>query len=60
MSQRKGGWYDDDDKIILDIHAITELRDQNVPLTDGPPKYNYCAKSEDKDAEYGKYLLSNR
>jgi hypothetical protein len=41
----------------LDIHAITELRDQNVPLTDDSPKYNYRAKSEDKDAEYGKYLL---
>jgi hypothetical protein len=41
----------------LDIHAITELRDQGVPLTDDSPKYNYCAKSEDKNAEYGKYLL---
>ncbi|PNF25968.1 Alanine--tRNA ligase, cytoplasmic [Cryptotermes secundus] len=50
LSQGRGGWYDD--KIILDIHAITELRDQNVPLTDDSPKYNYHAKSEDKDAEY--------
>ncbi|PNF13709.1 hypothetical protein B7P43_G15039 [Cryptotermes secundus] len=57
LSQEKGGRYDD--KIILDIHAITELHDQNVPLTDDSPKYNYCAKSEDKDSEYGKYLLSN-
>jgi hypothetical protein len=42
---------------MFDIHAITELRDQGVPLTDDLPKYSYRARSEDKDAEYGKYLF---
>jgi hypothetical protein len=28
-----------------------------VPLTDDSQKYNYHARSEDKDSEYGKYLF---
>jgi alanyl-tRNA synthetase len=55
LSQGKGGWYDD--KLNLDIHAINELQEQGVPRTDDSLKYNYHAMSEDKDAEYGKYLL---
>jgi hypothetical protein len=55
LSQGKVGWYYD--KLIFDIHAITELRDQGVLPTDDSPKYNYHAKSENKAAEYGKSVL---
>jgi hypothetical protein len=55
LSHGKGGWYDD--KLNLDIHAINELQEQNVPRTNDLPKYNYHATSEDKDAVYGKYLF---
>lgn len=51
MSQGKGG--KEEDGIALDIHAITELQDLNVPTTDDSPKYNYRATSDNKITEYG-------
>ncbi|KAK6632101.1 hypothetical protein RUM44_007131 [Polyplax serrata] len=50
MSQGKGG--KEEDGIALDIHAITELQDLNVPTTDDSPKYNYRATSDNKITEY--------
>ncbi|KAJ4427938.1 hypothetical protein ANN_23948 [Periplaneta americana] len=50
LSQAKGDLYDD--QINIDIHAIADLQNQGVPRTNDMPKYNYHAKSEDKDAEY--------
>ena len=51
LSQGKEGKVDDG--ISLDVHAITELQNQKIPLTDDSPKYNYKAKSTDKITEYG-------
>ncbi|XP_069688012.1 alanine--tRNA ligase, cytoplasmic [Periplaneta americana] len=50
LSQAKGDLYDD--QINIDIHAIADLQNQGIPRTNDMPKYNYHAKSEDKDAEY--------
>ncbi|KAL1429115.1 hypothetical protein MTO96_016846 [Rhipicephalus appendiculatus] len=36
----------------LDVHAISELQAKGVPSTDDLPKYDYSAKSEDKNASY--------
>ncbi|XP_065300214.1 alanine--tRNA ligase, cytoplasmic [Dermacentor albipictus] len=36
----------------LDVHAISELQEKGVPPTDDLPKYDYSAKSDDKDAAY--------
>lgn len=41
-----------DDQINLDVHAITELQNKGVKPTDDSHKYNYKAKSSDKNAEY--------
>jgi len=54
MSQGKEG--KQDDGIGLDVHAITELQNQKVPPTDDSPKYQYKAKSEHKNADYGEFL----
>uniref|UniRef100_L7LYR0 alanine--tRNA ligase n=1 Tax=Rhipicephalus pulchellus TaxID=72859 RepID=L7LYR0_RHIPC len=36
----------------LDVHAISELQAKGVPSTDDLPKYDYSARSEDKNASY--------
>lgn len=41
-----------EDTINLDVHAITELQNQNVPPTDDAFKYNYKPKSNNTDSEY--------
>lgn len=35
---------------MLDIYAIEELRNKNVPATDDSPKYKYTS---DKNGNYG-------
>ncbi|XP_046469188.1 alanine--tRNA ligase, cytoplasmic [Neodiprion pinetum] len=50
LSQGKAGGVDD--QINLDVHAITELQNQGVKPTNDSHKYNYKAKSSDKNAEY--------
>lgn len=47
-SQGKGAG--DQDHIMLDIYAIEELRNKNVPATDDSPKYKY---NSDEDGKYG-------
>ncbi|XP_063232495.1 alanine--tRNA ligase, cytoplasmic isoform X2 [Bacillus rossius redtenbacheri] len=49
-SQSKAGGVDD--QISLDVHSITELQQRGVPATDDLAKYSYCARSQNKDAEY--------
>uniref|UniRef100_A0A671VCU9 alanine--tRNA ligase n=1 Tax=Sparus aurata TaxID=8175 RepID=A0A671VCU9_SPAAU len=39
----------DEDHIMLDIYAIEELRNINIPATDDSPKYKYTA---DEDGKY--------
>ncbi|XP_050675735.1 alanine--tRNA ligase, cytoplasmic [Leptidea sinapis] len=41
-----------EDLLALDIHAISYLKESNVPTTDDSPKYDYLATSLDKYAEY--------
>ncbi|XP_041975973.1 alanine--tRNA ligase, cytoplasmic [Aricia agestis] len=41
-----------EDLLALDIHAISDLQNRGVPVTDDSPKYNYVASSMDKDAVY--------
>lgn len=41
-----------DDRINLDVHAITELQNKGVKPTNDLPKYNYVVDSSDKKAEY--------
>lgn len=48
-SQGKGAGIED--KITLDVHAITELQSSGVAPTDDSSKYDYSA-SEDVDGEY--------
>ena len=57
ISQGKGNWYDD--KLNLDVHAITELQKLGIPPTDDMPKYKYKAKSDNKDTDYGENLECN-
>lgn len=38
--------------VDLDVHAISELKDQKVPLTNDSAKYNYRALSDKKDSVY--------
>ncbi|XP_017484302.1 PREDICTED: alanine--tRNA ligase, cytoplasmic-like [Rhagoletis zephyria] len=38
--------------VDLDVHAISELRDQKVPITDDSAKYNYSSLSDKKDSVY--------
>lgn len=47
-SQGKGAG--DQDHIMLDIYAIEELRNKQVPATDDSPKYRY---SSDQNGNYG-------
>lgn len=46
-SQGKGAG--DEDHIMLDIYAIEDLRNKNIPATDDSPKYKYTA---DEDGSY--------
>ena len=48
-SQGKGAG--DADHLMLDIYAIEELRNKDVPATDDGPKYKY---SSDDQGKYGK------
>lgn len=50
-SQGKGAG--DEDHIMLDIYAIEELRNKNIPATDDSPKYKYTA---DEDGKYGQWF----
>lgn len=45
-SQGKGAG--DEDHIMLDIYAIEELRNKNIPATDDAPKYKYTADENGK------------
>ncbi|XP_058501312.1 alanine--tRNA ligase, cytoplasmic [Solea solea] len=45
-SQGKGAG--DNDHIMLDIYAIDELRNKNVPATDDSPKYKYTSDESGK------------
>jgi len=49
-SQGTGG--SAEDKIALDVHAISELRDRGVPVTNDAPKHNYEAESEAPETKY--------
>ncbi|CAO1341524.1 unnamed protein product [Diamesa hyperborea] len=40
------------DTVNLDVHALSELQEKNVPVTNDSFKYNYKAKSTDSTAEY--------
>ena len=44
-----------DDSIGLDVHAISELKDQGLPPTNDRPKYRYQA---DDGGKYGKCLMT--
>uniref|UniRef100_A0A1E1XPD7 Alanine--tRNA ligase n=1 Tax=Amblyomma sculptum TaxID=1581419 RepID=A0A1E1XPD7_AMBSC len=48
----QGGDNKVDDGLKLDVHAISELQAKGVPPTDDLPKYDYCAKSDDRNAVY--------
>ncbi|XP_022255364.1 alanine--tRNA ligase, cytoplasmic [Limulus polyphemus] len=41
-----------DDSVKLDVHAISELQQKQVPTTNDLPKYNYSAVSDEKNAQY--------
>ena len=42
-----------DTKVELDVHAISELRDQlKIPVTNDLPKYNYNSLTDKKDSVY--------
>ena len=41
-----------DDRVNLDIHAITQLQVNGICPTDDSPKYKYIVNSSDKAAEY--------
>ncbi|XP_049802310.1 alanine--tRNA ligase, cytoplasmic isoform X2 [Schistocerca nitens] len=50
LSQGKG--VGADTQIALDVHALTRLQNEGIPVTDDLPKYNYHATSTGKDADY--------
>ncbi|XP_065200252.1 alanine--tRNA ligase, cytoplasmic [Planococcus citri] len=50
LSQGKGNAVVDECK--LDVHAIEQLKSDNIPLTDDSPKYNYKATTDSKDGAY--------
>lgn len=52
-SQGKGAG--DEDHIMLDIYAIEELRNKQVPPTDDSPKYMYTS---DENGNYGLWPLT--
>ncbi|XP_063838853.1 alanine--tRNA ligase, cytoplasmic [Ostrinia nubilalis] len=41
-----------EDLLALDIHAISHLQENGIPVTDDSPKYNYKATTQDKEAVY--------
>uniref|UniRef100_A0A8C4EWQ6 alanine--tRNA ligase n=1 Tax=Dicentrarchus labrax TaxID=13489 RepID=A0A8C4EWQ6_DICLA len=49
MGVDMAGWRENADHIMLDIYAIEELRNKNIPATDDSPKYKYTSD------ETGKY-----
>jgi hypothetical protein len=51
LSQGSGGTVTD--LIGLDVHAISDLQNRNIPTTDDAPKYNYQA------TESGQYSKCN-
>lgn len=48
----QGGDSKVDDGLKLDVHSISELQGKGVAATDDLPKYDYRAKSQEKDASY--------
>lgn len=52
MSQGTGSTIDD--RIMLDVHAISDLQNRGVPPTDDSPKHNYTA---DDEGNYSKIKL---
>ncbi|XP_047107863.1 alanine--tRNA ligase, cytoplasmic [Schistocerca piceifrons] len=50
LSQGKG--VGADTQIALDVHALTHLQNEGIPVTDDLPKYNYHATSTGKDTDY--------
>lgn len=52
MSQGTGSTIDD--RIMLDVHAISDLQNKGVPPTDDSPKHSYTA---DDDGNYSKIKL---
>ncbi|RWS28915.1 alanine--tRNA ligase: cytoplasmic-like protein, partial [Leptotrombidium deliense] len=42
----------DDSGIDLDVHAIAQLKEEKVPLTDDTPKFNYKAVSDSPNTVY--------
>ena len=52
MSQGTGGSIDD--KIMLDVHAISDLQKRGIPPTDDSPKYKYSA---DDNGVYSKLKM---
>ena len=52
MSQGTGGSIDD--KIMLDVHAISDLQNRGIPPTDDSPKYKYSA---DDNGVYSKLKM---
>ncbi|KAL1124225.1 hypothetical protein AAG570_001995, partial [Ranatra chinensis] len=51
VSQAKGG-DGGDAEVTLDVHAISELQDKEVPTTDDSPKYNYKPVNDDLYPQY--------
>ncbi|KNC24100.1 Alanine--tRNA ligase, cytoplasmic [Lucilia cuprina] len=40
------------DEINLDVHAISELKEKQIPVTDDSFKYKYESVSDDRESEY--------
>ncbi|KAM7354100.1 alanine--tRNA ligase, cytoplasmic isoform 2-T3 [Cochliomyia hominivorax] len=40
------------DEINLDVHAISELKENQIPVTDDSFKYNYKYLSDDRESQY--------
>ena len=52
LAQGTGGSIDD--KIMLDVHAISDLQNRGIPPTDDSPKYKYSA---DDNGVYSKLKM---
>uniref|UniRef100_T1PDF0 Alanine--tRNA ligase n=1 Tax=Musca domestica TaxID=7370 RepID=T1PDF0_MUSDO len=50
LSQGKGA--NKVDEINLDVHAISQLKDKGIPVTDDSFKYSYDSVSDDPQSEY--------
>lgn len=50
LSQGKGA--NKIDEINLDVHAISQLKEKNIAVTDDSPKYMYESVSDEADSEY--------